>query len=217
MNRNRGETSAVELIALLTGRMSASGLAEAHRLIDKIGLHKLPVAGTAEIQSVCRGLSSSAIARLKAEIEVGLRIAELKSEYATADCITGPATAIRFCLSRFGRIARECQQEQFWIVSLNTKNRPIDCHQITVGTLRSSLVHPREVSRAAIRDAASCILVVHNHPSGDPPPSDQDLSVAERLESTAEIIGIPVIDHIVVGHDRAVSLQEWRSGNRHAD
>ena len=100
------------------------------------------------------------------------------------------------------------------MVTLNAKNVPIDCHQITVGTLRNSLVHPREVFRPAIRDAANCILVVHNHPSGDPTPSDQDISVTERLEQTAEIVGIPVIDHIVVGADKAISIQEWRSGNR---
>jgi DNA repair protein RadC len=113
-----------------------------------------------------------------------------------------------------GRLARESQQEEFWVVTLNTKNTPIDCHQITVGTLRNSLVHPREVFRPAIRDAANCIIAVHNHPSGDPTPSDQDISVTERLEQTAEVVGIPLIDHIVVGIDKAISIQEWRSGNR---
>ena len=100
------------------------------------------------------------------------------------------------------------------MVTLDTKNQPIASHQITVGTLRNSLVHPREVFRPAIRDAANCILVVHNHPSGDPTPSDQDISVTERLESVAEIIGIPLIDHIVVAGEKALSIQEWRSGNR---
>ena len=79
---------------------------------------------------------------------------------------------------------------------------------------RKSLAHHREVFRPAIRDAANCILVVHNHPSGDPTPSDQDISVTERLEQTAEVIGIPVIDHIIVADDKALSIQEWRSGNR---
>ena len=113
-----------------------------------------------------------------------------------------------------GRLAREAKQEKFWIVTLNTKNQPIDCHQITVGTLRNSLVHPREVFRPAIGDAANCILVLHNHPSGDPSPSDQDLSVTERLEQTAEVVGIPVIDHIIVAGEKAVSIREWRSENR---
>ena len=99
-------------------------------------------------------------------------------------------------------------------MTLSTKNQPIDCHQITVGTLRNSLVHPREVFRPAIRDAANCILVMHNHPSGDPTPSDQDISVTERLEQAAEIVGIPLIDHIVVAGERAISVQEWRAGNR---
>jgi DNA repair protein RadC len=75
------------------------------------------------------------------------------------------------------------------------------------------MVHPREVFRPAIADAANCIIVAHNHPSGDPTPSDQDISVTERLEKAADIIGIPVIDHIVVAGDKALSIQEWRSGN----
>jgi DNA repair protein RadC len=121
---------------------------------------------------------------------------------------------MQFCLNRFGRLAREARQEEFHMVTLDTKNQPIASHQITVGTLRNSLVHPREVFRPAIRDAANCIIVVHNHPSGDPTPSDQDISVTERLESAAEIIGIPLIDHIVVAGEKAISIQEWRSGNR---
>ena len=100
------------------------------------------------------------------------------------------------------------------MVTLDTKNQPITAHQITVGTLRNSLVHPREVFRPAIRDAANCIIVVHNHPSGDPTPSEQDINVTERLESAAEVIGIPLIDHIIVAGEKALSIQEWRSGNR---
>ncbi len=129
-----------------------------------------------------------------------------QSEYESTPKITSPATAIQYCRQQFSRLARESKQEEFWIVTLNTKNQPIDRHQITVGTLRNSLVHPREVFRPAIRDAANCILVLHNHPSGDPTPSDQDISVTERLEQTAEVIGIPVIDHIIVAGDKAVKL-----------
>jgi DNA repair protein RadC len=189
-------------------------MADAHKLLEKLGLKKLSDAGVAEIQAVCKGMTDDAVTRLLAGVEIGLRIAELKTDYESSTRITSPATAIRYCLHRFGRMARESQQEEFWVVTLNTKNVPIECHQITVGTLRNSLVHPREVFRPAIRDAANCIMVVHNHPSGDPTPSDQDISVTERLEQTAEVVGIPVIDHIVVGADKAISIQEWRSGNR---
>ena len=214
MNRTLLNCSPVELIAMATGRRGAAAMADAHKLLEKLGLKKLSDAGVAEIQAVCKGMTDDAVTRLLAGVEIGLRIAELKTDYESSTRITSPATAMRYCLHRFGRMARESQQEEFWVVTLNTKNVPIECHQITVGTLRNSLVHPREVFRPAIRDAANCIIVVHNHPSGDPTPSDQDISVTERLEQTAEVVGIPVIDHIVVGADKAISIQEWRSGNR---
>ena len=206
--------STEELIALATGRRGTAAFADAHKLMSKFGLKKFSESGVPEIQAVCKGMTNDAVTRLMAGMEIGLRVAELKTDYASSTPITGPASAIQFCLHQFGRMARESKQEEFWVVTLNTKNVPIDCHQITVGTLRNSLVHPREVFRPAIRDAANCIIAVHNHPSGDPTPSDQDISVTKRLEETAEIVGIPVIDHIVVGADRAISIQEWRSGNR---
>ena len=214
MNRTLLNRSPAELIAIATGRRGAAAHADAHRLVEKLGLKKLADAGAAEIREACRGMTPNAVRRLMAGVEIGLRIAELKSEYESTPRITNPATAIQYCRQQFSRLARESKQEEFWIVTLNTKNQPIDCHQITVGTLRNSLVHPREVFRPAIRDAANCILVLHNHPSGDPTPSDQDISVTERLEQTAEVIGIPVIDHIIVAGDKAISIQEWRSGNR---
>lgn len=214
MNRSMLNCSPAELIAMATGRRGAAAYADAHKLVEKLGLRKLADAGAAEILEICRGMKPDAVQRLMAGVEIGLRIAELKSEYESETRINSPSTAIQFCLKQFGRMARESKQEEFWIVTLNTKNIPIDCHQITVGTLRNSLVHPREVFRPAIRDAANCIMAVHNHPSGDPTPSDQDISVTERLEQTAEVVGIPVIDHIVVGADKAISIQEWRSENR---
>lgn len=214
MDRTMLNRSPAELIAMATGRRGVAAHADAHRLVEKFGLKKLADAGAAEIREVCRGMTPEAVQRLMAGVEIGLRIAELKTEYESSPRITSPATAIRFCLDRFGRLARESKQEEFWIVTLNTKNEPIDCHQITVGTLRNSLVHPREVFRPAIRDAANAILALHNHPSGDATPSDQDISVTERLEQSAEIIGIPLIDHIVIAGEKAISIQEWRLGNR---
>jgi DNA repair protein RadC len=214
MNRVLSNCSPVELIALATGRKGASAMADACRVVEKVGLRKLPDAGAAEIQAVCKGMTKAAVEQLMAGVEIGLRISELQGKYDKTERITGPGMAIKFCLQKFGRMAKERKQEEFWVVTLDTKNVPMDCHQITVGTLRNSLVHPREVFRPAIRDAANSIIVVHNHPSGDPTPSDQDISVTERLEQTAEIVGIPVIDHIVVGADKAISIQEWRSGSR---
>ena len=157
------------------------------------------------------GVSQKDARKIVAAIALAKEIAEPTADYRGR--ITSTASAMEYCKREF-RGLTHAVQEEFWMVSLDTKNQPIKTHQITVGTLRNSLVHPREVFRPAIADAANCIIVVHNHPSGDPTPSDQDLSVTERLESAAEIIGIPVIDHIIVAGDKAVSIQVWKSGNR---
>lgn len=164
-------------------------------------------------EMLARGIPIGDARRISAAIALAKEISEPQSKYRTIR-ITSPATAMQYCRAEFRALACQAVQEEFWMVSLDTKNQPINTHQITVGTLRNSLVHPREVFRPAISDAANCIIVVHNHPSGDPTPSDQDLSVTERLESVAEVIGIPLIDHIVVAGNKAISIQEWRSGNR---
>jgi DNA repair protein RadC len=93
-------------------------------------------------------------------------------------------------------------------VTLNTKHKPINNHQITIGTLDASLVHPREVFRAAIRDSASAVILVHNHPSGDPTPSREDMMVTEQLTEGGKILGIAVLDHIIVASEDCVSIRE---------
>lgn len=205
-----------ELLAILirSGRPGESALQGGERIANRLSDHleDLPGLGPAELKEYSKAVNEPAYCQIMAGIELGRRVASAMNDGLRSRIrITSPATAMQYCLSHFTRLAREARQEEFHMVTLDTKNQPIAAHQITVGTLRNSLVHPREVFRPAIRDAANCILVVHNHPSGDPTPSDQDISVTERLESAAEIIGIPVIDHIVVAGDKAISLQEWRS------
>ena len=208
-----------ELLAILirTGRVGESALQAGERIATRLGsrLDTLPGLGRKELKEYSVAVNEPAFCQIMAGIELGRRVAAaMDNGFKERIRITSPATAIRFCLEHFARLAKEAKQEEFHMVTLDTKNQPIASHQITVGTLRNSLVHPREVFRPAIRDAANCILVVHNHPSGDPTPSDQDISVTERLESVAEVIGIPLIDHIIVAGEKALSIQEWRSGNR---
>ena len=144
-----------------------------------------------------------------AGIELGRRIAALSDDRITMK-ISSSSEAIQFCRRHFARLITDARQEEFHIVTLDTKNQVIDTHQITVGTLDASLVHPREVFRAAIRDAAASIILVHNHPSGDPTPSPEDFSVTNRLESSGKTLGIQVLDHIVLGKTSAVSIRETR-------
>ena len=103
--------------------------------------------------------------------------------------------------------ADKCDQEEFVIVTLDTKHRPIRIVRITRGTLDASLVHPREVFRAAIADCASAIFLVHNHPSGDPTPSPVDRDVTRRLNQVAAIVGIRILDHLIIG-DTVLSMAE---------
>lgn len=90
-------------------------------------------------------------------------------------------------------------QESFWVVMLNRKNRPIGRIMVTLGTLGSTLVHPREVMRPAIIASASAIVVVHNHPSGDPSPSAADIRVTRQLREASKMIEIDLLDHVIIG------------------
>ena len=155
------------------------------------------------------GLTDAQFEKLAAAIELGKRVIVAESRYSTIKNITSSSEAIEFCQNHFWRLVRNACQEEFHIVTLNTKNLVIDTHQITVGTLDSSLVHPREVFRKAMKDAASSILLVHNHPSGDPTPSKEDAAVTRRLEQAGEVVGIDVLDHIVVGLCGCVSIREY--------
>ena len=136
------------------------------------------------------------------------KVGETSTHYKT-DKIGGSDDACKWSLNCLGGyFAERLDQEEFLVVTLDTKNVVRRVVRITRGTLDSSLVHPREVFRAAITDAAASILLIHNHPSGDPAPSPQDRSVTERLIATGEVVGITVLDHIVVGESRAVSIRE---------
>jgi DNA repair protein RadC len=104
--------------------------------------------------------------------------------------------------------ARGLEQETFWSLLLDGKQRLRRLVPVSAGTLTASLVHPREVFRSAIREATAALIVAHNHPSGDPEPSAEDLAVTERLRQAGEVIGIPLQDHVILGAGVFVSLRE---------
>ena len=102
----------------------------------------------------------------------------------------------------------EKPQEHFCILCLNTKNKMVGVHTISIGSLNASIVHPREVFKAAILNNASRIICLHNHPSGDPEPSKEDIEITRRLVEAGEIIGIEVLDHVIIGEQRCLSMKE---------
>ncbi|NND97849.1 MAG: DNA repair protein RadC, partial [Pirellulaceae bacterium] len=153
--------------------------------------------------------TASSYAQIMAGIELGRRIARADAAVEDAPTkITSTKLAVAYCEQEFARLARDAVQEEFHIVTLDTKHKPIRSHRITVGTLDASLVHPREVFRPAIRDAASAVLLIHNHPSGDPTPSREDHQVTDQLTEAGKMLGINVLDHIIVARERSLSIRE---------
>lgn len=124
-------------------------------------------------------------------------------ETATDSLITTPEAMFQ-TFKDSGKLA----QETFSIATLNAKNKIIKEHLITMGTVSSSLVHPRETFRPAILDGASAIILTHNHPSGDPTPSSEDIKVTKQLIGAGKILGIKVLDHVIIGDDKFLSLRE---------
>jgi len=122
--------------------------------------------------------------------------------------ITCTKTAQKFAQRFFDE--RMSDRESFVVVHLDTKHRPLSVEVATTGTLDASLVHPREVFKGAILAGASAVLLMHNHPSGDPTPSREDFAVTKRIEEAGEILGIQVLDHIVVGENDTRSIREVR-------
>ena len=197
---------------ILIGRDTESLLADilgsekrAAEIAEKYSLQEL-----AAVTQTQLSMRDKMYARLVAAIELGRRVGEAKANYRTIAKICGSSDAIEFCRKQFSRLITDGLQEEFHIVTLDTKNQVLHPHLITIGTLDASLVHPREVFRPAIQDSASSIIAVHNHPSGDPTPSREDISVDQRLVESGKTLGIDVLDSIIVARDGCVSLRESR-------
>ena len=109
---------------------------------------------------------------------------------------------------RLAPLLRDRKQEEFWALYLDTQNRVISERRVTVGLLNASLVHPREVFAPALRRSAASVVVAHNHPSGDPEPSREDVAVTRQLGASGALLGIPLRDHVVLGADDYVSLRK---------
>ena len=202
-----------ELLAILirSGRKGESAVQSGQRIANHFGdrIDNLRTMSPSELKRISSAVSEVAFCQIMAGIELGRRVAESMHRFVMpTEKITSTRAAIDYCMHHFSRLAIDGCQEEFHIVTVDTKLQPIARHQITVGTLDASLVHPREVFRPAIRDSAASVLLVHNHPSGDPTPSAEDRAVTDRLKRAGEIIGIKVLDHIVVGKHSAVSLAD---------
>ena len=134
---------------------------------------------------------------------------EARTRWPLTATLSGGDETIRFCESHFRHITQQSLQEEFYVLTLDGAHRVIRTHSITVGLANSTQVHPREVFRPAIVDAAIAIIALHNHPSGDSKPSPADQEVTKRLAEAGKLLGIPLLDHIILAREGSLSLREY--------
>lgn len=193
-----------ELLAILlrTGSKEESVLQLSNRILNEFdGLRLLKDASIEEITAV-KGIGSAKAIQLKAAIEIGRRIERLK--YEDRFMIRSPEDAANYMMEEM----RFLSQEHFVALYLNTKNQVMHKQTLFIGSLNASIVHPREVFKEAFRRSAASIVCLHNHPSGDPTPSREDIDVTKRLVECGKILGIDVLDHLIIGEKKYVSLKE---------
>lgn len=195
--------TAVELLAILlgTGRPGQDATAVATALLEPVGgsLRRLAARPPAELLRAS-GVGHAKGARLLAALELGQRLAtELRPPSAR---IRSPEDVLRVAGPRL----RDLPVEEFHVLALDSQSQVLRDVTVTRGLLDSSLVHPREVFRAAIAEAAAGVILVHNHPSGDPSPSAEDRAVTRQLVAAGQLLDLPVYDHVVVAGDRFVSF-----------
>ena len=187
------------LLALIlrTGSTGMNVIEVSRRLLSSFGsLTALARASAADLQSI-ESIGPVKAQMIKASMELAQRLT--RESVGENPLITTPEQAAAVLRER----ARVLQHEIFWALMLDTKNRLIgEPKRISEGTLNSSLVHPRELFKRALQHSCAAIILAHNHPSGDPTPSAEDIKVTKQLIGAGEVMGIKVLDHIIVGHRR---------------
>jgi len=194
--------SAQELLQLILGRGVAgeSVAVTAQKLLAQFGsLQKLAEASIEELSSI-RGIGLAKSAQIKAAFEISRRLSTQAPSYKSKE-LTDPEKVYRLIKSKL----KDYHKEHFYIIALNSRNYSIA--EVSVGSLNASIVHPREVFAEAIKNKAASVILAHNHPSGDPEPSEDDLLLTKKLVESGKILGIEVFDHIIVARDSFFSFK----------
>jgi DNA repair protein RadC len=197
--------SSREVLAILIGSgsegRSAMEIAGTLLVRHDGSLRRLAAASAAELERT-PGIGPATASRLMAALELGRRLA--REGPVDRVRIAGPRDVYERCAPAM----RDLAQEEFRVLLLNTQHAVTRELVVTRGILDASVVHAREVFKAAIAESAAAILLVHNHPSGDPAPSAEDREVTQQLAAAGMVLGIPVLDHVVIGDGRYVSFVE---------
>ncbi len=202
MSLGPGALSDAELLALVinTGAPGETALDLARRLLATVGLKNLINCPVEEI-SALHGIGPAKAARIQAALELGRRLGQNSQPRPV---VRGPKDAADQVMGSM----RHLEQENFRILVLNTKNQVMACELISVGGLNFASLTPRDVFKGPLRRGAASIILCHNHPSGDPTPSNEDVEITRRIQEAGRLLGIEVLDHLVIGENCYVSLRE---------
>lgn len=196
--------SNAELLAILlrTGTREKSVLELSQEVLsmNEEGLMNLCECTPEELSAI-PGIGKAKACQILAAAELGRRIATYPRPQKAS--VGNPEDIVRLCMERM----RYFKEEHFFALLLDTKGKVIEEVEVSVGDLNSAPVHPREVFRQAVRRSAAAVALVHNHPSGDPSPSREDTEITARLQDTAEILGIQLVDHIIIGDGIYTSMR----------
>ncbi len=195
--------SAQEILALILGRgvRGESVMVTAQKLLSKFGsLHGIADSSIEELSEI-NGIGLAKATQLKAAFELGRRLERAPREGKAQ--VKSPEDVV----SAVGSMLKGKKREHFLTLLLDTRNRLIRVATISMGSLDSSVVHPREVFKEAISASAASVIFVHNHPSGDPEPSEDDIELTRRLVEAGRVLGIVVLDHVIVGDGAYLSLK----------
>ncbi|MFH1745221.1 MAG: DNA repair protein RadC [bacterium] len=185
--------SAQELLQLILGRGIAgeSIAVTAQKLLSQFGsLQKLAEASVEELSSI-KGIGLAKATQIKAVFEIGRRLATQAPPYKSKE-LTDPEKVFKFMRGKI----KDYKKERLYVISLNTRSWTVD--EVSVGTLDSSIAHPREAFSEAIKSNASSVIFVHNHPSGNTEPSQEDIKLTKRLVEAGKLLGIEVLDHVII-------------------
>jgi DNA repair protein RadC len=205
--------SNAELLAIIlrTGTQSDNVINLSNRILKDYTLPQLSRANVSELSKI-HGIKTAKATQIAAAFELARRLESHSDK---------PKPKIKTQEDAYKLIApklRNLKKETFKALYLDTKNQLIKMETISIGSLDASVVHPREVFKKAIQESAAAIILAHNHPSGDPEPSPEDIELTKRLLESGNLIGIEVLDHIIVGDGEYVSLKEkggfnWNYGS----
>ncbi len=197
--------SDAELLAIIlrSGTPEHTAIGVAQNLLGRFGNFADLADRSAAEMGIVKGVGPAKAAQIKAALEIGRRLAAQKTGRTDREI-----TDSKDIFETYGPRLRGLRKETFLTVLLDARNIVIRDVPVSVGSLTASVVHPREVFQDAIRDGAASVVCVHNHPSGDPAPSAQDRTITRQLHESSKVLGIRLLDHIIIGHDRYFSFAD---------